>query len=110
MTAVTIDPDKDPAHGFRIDAFFVPERRVLSSRKQCDATCRSSKQLLGSWGTVSSRRQGPSTFNVVTLAKWESREALKISGAKVRAYYQGIFVGRHCARRPTPARCQSPSA
>jgi hypothetical protein len=33
---------------------------------------------------------GPSTFDIVTLAVWESPEAVAGAGEKVRAYYQSI--------------------
>jgi hypothetical protein len=33
---------------------------------------------------------GPSTFNLVTVAAWENREALDATGKEMRAYYQRI--------------------
>jgi hypothetical protein len=33
---------------------------------------------------------GPTTFNVVTIAAWESREAHEAAKAKVRSYYLSI--------------------
>ena len=39
---------------------------------------------------VFEKADGPSAFNIVTLAVWETREALDNAAAKVRAYYQSI--------------------
>ncbi len=33
---------------------------------------------------------GPTTFNLVTIAVWESKEALDKAGEQVRAYYKSI--------------------
>ena len=50
-----------------------------------------SRRRLGFLGhVVFEKTTGPSTFDLVTIAVWESPEALAGAGDKVRAYYQSI--------------------
>jgi hypothetical protein len=39
---------------------------------------------------VFEKTTGPAAFDVVTIAVWESPDAVAAAGAKVRAYYQSI--------------------
>jgi hypothetical protein len=39
---------------------------------------------------VFEKTNGPTEFNLVTIAVWESPEAIAAAGEKVRAYYQSI--------------------
>jgi Antibiotic biosynthesis monooxygenase len=40
--------------------------------------------------SVFEKADGPSTFNIVTIAAWEGRKAIDNAGKQVRAYYQSI--------------------
>lgn len=91
MSAFTIDLDRDPEPYFRIDSFVVPE----TARAEFEATMRRNRAFIrtlqGFHGHVAfEKRDGASAFNLVTIAAWESREALERAGADVRAYYQRI--------------------
>ena len=76
---------------YRIDAFTVP----ASARAEFDALMRRNLAFLATLPgfashTVFEKTDGPTTFNVVTIAVWDSQEAIAAAGAKVRAYYQSI--------------------
>jgi len=89
MTALTVDPDQHPDRVFRIDAFAVPE----AARGEFEAAMRRNRAFLdalpGFVGhVVFEQAGGPSTFNLVTIAVWESRAAMDDAGAQVRAHYR----------------------
>jgi heme-degrading monooxygenase HmoA len=68
---ITIDPDKYPDHQFRIDAFSVPE----AARDEFEAAMNRNLAFLetvpGFLGhAVFEKADGPSTFNIVTIARW----------------------------------------
>lgn len=91
MTALTIDLDQHPNRSFRIDAFAVP----AAARGEFEAAMRRNLAFLetvpGFVGhMVFEKSGGPSTFNIVTIAVWESSEAQENAGTQVRAYYQRI--------------------
>jgi heme-degrading monooxygenase HmoA len=91
LNAVTINLEKYPSGRYRIDAFSVPE----PAREEFEAAMRRNLAFLetlpGFAGHVVFEKDGgPSTFNIVTLAVWESEEALENAGTQVRAYYQSI--------------------
>jgi heme oxygenase (mycobilin-producing) len=91
MTALTIDLDQHQDRAFRIDAFAVPE----TARGEFEAAMRRNLAFLEtvpgfSGHMVFDKAGGPSTFDIVTIAVWESRQALDDAGAQVRAYYQRI--------------------
>jgi heme-degrading monooxygenase HmoA len=91
MTALTIDLDTYPDRTFRIDAFDVP----AAARGEFEAAMHRNLAFLttlpGFVGhVVFEKAAGPSTFNIVTIATWESREAQEAAGARVREYYQRI--------------------
>ena len=91
MQPLTIDLEALPNLQFRIDAFSVP----AASRADFEAAMRRNlafiENLPGFRGhTVFEKTAGPTTFDIVTIAVWESAEAIAAAGAKVRAYYQSI--------------------
>lgn len=86
-----IDPRAHPDQQFRIDAFTVPQ----ASRTEFEAAMRRNLAFLqtlpGFIGhMVFEKTNGPTTFNIVTIAIWESQEAITAAGDKVHAYYQRI--------------------
>src|SRR5215468_1278750 len=87
--AMTIDPAAK--HVFRVDSFSIPD----AAREEFEATMRRNltflKTLPGFLGhVVLDRASGPTGFNVVTIAAWESQAAIEKAGAEVRAYYQKL--------------------
>ena len=80
---------------FRVDSFSMPD----AAREEFEAAMRRNmafiETLPGFRGhVVLEKTSGPTTFNVVTIAAWESREALEKAAVKVRAYYQKIGFDR----------------
>lgn len=76
---------------FRVDSFSVPD----AVREEFEAAMRRNmafiETLPGFRGhIVFEKTGGPTTFNVVTIAAWESREAHDKAGVEVRSYYQRI--------------------
>jgi heme-degrading monooxygenase HmoA len=76
---------------FRLDSFSVPE----AARGEFEAAMRRNlafiETLPGFRGhVVLEKVGGPAAFNVVTIATWESAEALDAAGVRVRAYYESI--------------------
>jgi heme-degrading monooxygenase HmoA len=91
MRPVTIDPASHPNLQFRIDAFSIP----AASRGEFEEAMRRNAAFLekqpGIMGhVVFEKTSGPSNFDIVTLAVWESSEAAAAAGEKVRGYYQSI--------------------
>jgi heme-degrading monooxygenase HmoA len=91
MHPVIIDLEAHPNLQFRIDAFSVPD----AARAEFHAATRRNLAFLqtlpGFMGhTVFEKTSGPSTFDIVTIAVWESPEAVVNAAEKVRAYYQQI--------------------
>jgi heme-degrading monooxygenase HmoA len=91
MPAVNIDLQAHPNLQFRIDAFTVP----AASRPDFETAMHRNLAFLetihGFRGhVVFEKTAGPSAFDVVTIAVWESPEAVAAAGEKVRAYYQSI--------------------
>ena len=87
--------DREPAGNsdfiYRIDAFQVPE----ASRAEFEAAMNRSMAFLrtlpGCRGhQVFMKSAGPSHLDVITMATWESQEAVDRAGERVRAYYRGI--------------------
>lgn len=91
-TAIRVSaPETAATAWFRIDAFTVPE----AARAEFDAAVRRSTAFLRTLPgnqamTVFVKGDGPTTFDVVTMAVWESREALENAGREARAYYERI--------------------
>jgi heme-degrading monooxygenase HmoA len=91
MQPLSIDLQAHPNLQFRIDAFTVP----AASRAEFEAAMHRNlaflEKLPGFNGhTVFEKTSGPTTFDIVTIAVWESQEAIASAGEKVRAYYQSI--------------------
>ena len=91
MHAITIDLENHPNLQFRIDSFSVPD----AAREELVTAMRRNAAFLetlpGFRGhVVFEKTSGPTTFNVITIAMWESSEALDGAVTQVRAYYQKI--------------------
>ena len=88
---LTIDLQAHPDLQFRIDAFTVPE----SSQDEFESNMHSNlafiRTLPGFRGhLVFEKTNGPTNFNIVTIAVWENPEAIRAAGEKVHAHYQSI--------------------
>jgi heme-degrading monooxygenase HmoA len=88
---LTIDLQAHPNLQFRIDAFTVP----AASRAEFEAAMHRNLAFIQTLPgfinhMVFEKTSGPTTFNIVTVAVWESPEAIAAAGEKVRAYYQSI--------------------
>jgi heme-degrading monooxygenase HmoA len=88
---LTIDLRAHPNLQFRIDAFTVP----AASRSEFEAVMHRNLAFLEKLPgfmhhMVFEKTNGPTTFDIVTIAVWESPEAIAAAGEKVRAYYQSI--------------------
>lgn len=95
MTLLTTPFENDPALQFRIDAFEVPD----AARAEFEDAMRRNLSFLttlpGFRGHLVFRKTGGSSrFDVVTLAAWESRDALDAARAAVQAYYERIGFDR----------------
>jgi hypothetical protein len=91
MSAVTIDLERHPALQFRIDSFLVPDR----VRGEFEVAMRRNLAFLETLPgyrahLVFEKTGGPTTFNLVTIAVWDSPQAVEEAGKQVRAYYQKI--------------------
>jgi hypothetical protein len=91
MRPVSIDLQAHPDLQFRIDGFSVP----AESRGELEAAMRRNLAFLetlpGFLGhAVFERTSGESAFDLVTIAVWESPDAIEAAGEKVRAYYRSI--------------------
>jgi hypothetical protein len=91
MSRFTLDFEKHPQLRFRIDNFAVP----ASGRADFQAAMRRNFAFIQTlpgflWHLVFEKASGPSTFNIVTIAVWESPEAIEKAIAAVRAYYEKI--------------------
>jgi len=90
-TPFTIDLQAHPHLQFRIDAFNVP----AASQAEFQAAMRRNMAFIEKQPgflhhMVFEKTNGPTEFNIVTIAAWESPEAIAAAGEKVRAYYQSI--------------------
>lgn len=76
---------------FRIDAFSVP----AAARGEFEATMHRNFAFIQTLPgllqhTVFEKTNGPTSFNIVTVAVWENPEVIAAAGEKVRGYYQSI--------------------
>ena len=88
---LTIDLRAFPDLQFRIDAFTVPE----PSRAEFEALMHRNLAFITAQPgflnhMVFEKTDGPTTFNLVTVAVWESPEAIAAASDQVRAYYKSI--------------------
>jgi len=91
MTSLDLDPHRRPGQRFRLDSFSIPDE----AREAFEAAMRRNmafiRTLPGFCGHLAfEKRAGDSPFNLVTLAVWESQEALERAGAEVRAHHAQI--------------------
>jgi heme-degrading monooxygenase HmoA len=91
MAGLELDPHHHPGQRFRLDSFSIPD----AAREGFEAAMKRNlafiRTLPGFGGHVVLEKQsGDSSFNLVTLAVWESQEALDRAGAEVRAHYERI--------------------
>lgn len=87
----TIDLQAHPRAQFRIDAFNVP----AASRTEFQAAMRRNLAFIETLPgflhhMVFEKANGPTEFNLVTIAVWESPDAISAAADKVRSYYQSI--------------------
>lgn len=92
---------------FRVDTFSIPD----AARQEFEAAMRRSmafiETLPGFRGhIVLEKTSGPTAFDVVTIAAWESAEALELAGEEVRSYYQRIGFDRSAALARWGARAE----
>jgi heme-degrading monooxygenase HmoA len=90
-SSLSIDLEKDPQLRFRIDSFHVP----ASARAEFEAAMHRNLTFLETLPgfrshMVFEQASNTSKFNIVTIAVWESPEAIAAAGEQVRAYYQRI--------------------
>jgi hypothetical protein len=88
---ITIDLHAHPDLQFRIDAFTVPQ----ASRREFEAAMHRNIKFLESLPGFKShlifeKTNGPTAFNILTIAVWENKQALAEAGDKVKAYYRSI--------------------
>src|SRR5262249_53996099 len=86
-----LDFDKQPTMQFRIDSFSVP----AAARAEFEAAMRRNlafiQTLPGFIGHLAfEKTSGPSNFNIVTVAAWESPAAIERAILAVREYYGRI--------------------
>jgi quinol monooxygenase YgiN len=85
------EPAGNPKFRYRIDAFQVPE----ASRAEFEAAMNRSMTFLrtlpGCLGqAVFVKAAGPTHFDVITMATWESQEAVDQAVEQVKTYYRSI--------------------
>ena len=91
MAAFTLDFEKHPQLRFRIDHFSVPASVRADFQEAMQRNFAFIQTLPGFlWHLVFEKASGPSTFNIVTIAVWESPDAIEKAIAAVRAYYEKI--------------------
>jgi hypothetical protein len=102
MASLHIDLDTDPQLQFRIDHFNVPAAVRAEFEQAMKRNLAFLQSLPGFRGhLVFEKVSGPSTFNITTIAAWESAEAIEKAATQVRAYYERIgfnpaeFTARH---------------
>jgi hypothetical protein len=101
----TIDLTRNPDIRVRLDSFAVPEAArpdFLAATARNLAFLHTLPGFLGH--AVFEKTGGPTSFNIATIAIWQSQRALDSAREKVRAYYQQIgfdpraFMARHGIR------------
>jgi len=91
MTSFTLDLAKRHDLRFRIDSFSVP----AAARTEFEAAMQRNFQFIHTLPgflshLVFEKSSGPSHFNIVTIAVWESAAAIEKAAEAVRAYYKEI--------------------
>jgi hypothetical protein len=81
----------NPNFRYRIDAFQVPEGSRAEFEEAMNRSMRFLLTLPGCRGhAVFVKAAGPTRFDVITVATWESQEAIDRAGDRVRAYYREL--------------------
>ena len=76
---------------FHVDTFSIPDAAHAEFEAAMRRNLAFIETLPGFRGhVVLEKTTGPAAFNVVTIATWESNEALEKAGVEVRSYYQKI--------------------
>jgi|SRR5262245_26571499 len=91
MTVLTLDFAQHRNLRFRIDSFSVP----TSSRADFEAAMKRNMAFIETlpgfvWHLAFVKASGPSSFNIVTVAVWESPEAIEKALVEVRQFYERI--------------------
>ena len=91
MTAFNLDFEQHPDLRFRIDSFSVP----ASARAEFEAAMKRNMAFIQTlpgflWHLAFVKATGPSKFNIVTVAVWESPEAIEKALVAVRQFYERI--------------------
>jgi heme-degrading monooxygenase HmoA len=86
-----LDPDSLNGLEFRIDAFSVP----IGSRNRFDALMRRNVAFIETLPgflhhMMFEKTQGPTVYDIVTIAVWSGPEAIAAAREKVHAYYRTI--------------------
>jgi heme-degrading monooxygenase HmoA len=88
---MVIDLENNPKQCFRIDSFFVPDAARAEFEAQMRQNLAFIETLAGFRGhVVFEKTSGPGAFNLVTLAVWDSSDAIEKAGLAVRAHYQKV--------------------
>ena len=86
-----IDIRDNPGLQFRIDSFDVPGE---SREEFVEAMQRNLAFISGLGGflghVVFEKTDGPTSYNIATMAVWESADAVEAAGGQVRDYYRRI--------------------
>ncbi len=91
MQPLTIDLQAQPDLQFRIDAFAVP----AASRPEFEAAMHRNLAFIQTLPgfvrhLVFQKTNGPTTFDIVTIAVWQNPQVIAAAGEKVRAHYRSI--------------------
>ena len=91
MPSFTLDFAKHPQLRFRIDSFSVPAASRAAFEAAMQRNLAFIQTLPGFVGhLVFDKASGPSSFNIVTIAAWESPKAIEKAIRAVRHYYEDI--------------------
>lgn len=83
------------SRAFHVDSFSVPDVFLGELETAMRRNMAFIEAQPGFRGHVVLRKtSGPTTFNIVTIAMWESSEAIERAGVEVSAYYRRIGFDR----------------
>lgn len=100
MTSLS-DLDKDPDVHIRLDSYCVPNEARAEFEAGVQRSVAFLETLPGFRAHLAlAKESGGSAFNIVTIAVWQSSEAIANAVTKVQAYYQRIgYDPREAAAR-----------
>ncbi len=87
---ITIALETNPGLQFRIDSFNVPSESRAEFVRAMQRNLAFIETRPGFLGYVVFETGGPTSFNIATIAVWESAEAIEAAGGRVREYYRSI--------------------